>query len=231
MKLGDRLVDGEFLERPNRYLAKVRIGGQVFSAHVPDPGRLPGLMIPGRAVRLIHNPGPTRKTDYTLALVRHGSIWASVYPVFANRLVGDAIERRKINFLGGYKSFKAEAKKGHSRFDFYLEYEDAQAYVEVKSVSFVENGVGKFPDAPTERGRKHLQELIALHKEGFRAVVLFVSQRSDTEIITSNDEIDPQFGESLRAAHAAGVEIYGYNCQVTKSAVTLNRQVEVRLDI
>ena len=84
MKLGERIVDGIFLERPNRYLARVKIDGEEVKAHVPDPGRLPGLMIPGRQVRLVYNPGPKRKTDYSLVLVRHGSIWVSVYPVFAN---------------------------------------------------------------------------------------------------------------------------------------------------
>ena len=91
MKLGNRIVDGTFLERPNRYLAKVTIEGIEVSAHVPDPGRLPGLMIPGRKVRLVHSPGPKRKTDYTLVLVRHRSIWVSVFPVFANTLVKDAL--------------------------------------------------------------------------------------------------------------------------------------------
>ena len=99
MKLGDLIVDGIFLERPNRYLAKVTIDGEEVSAHVPDPGRLPGLMIPGRKVRLIHNPGPKRKTDYTLALVRHRSIWVSVYPVFANALVKEALEKRTLPFF------------------------------------------------------------------------------------------------------------------------------------
>ena len=84
MKLGERIVGGIFLERPNRYLARVEIDGEEVKAHVPDPGRLPGLMISGRRVRLVYNPGPKRKTDYSLVLVRHGSLWVSVYPVFAN---------------------------------------------------------------------------------------------------------------------------------------------------
>ena len=87
MKLGDRVVDGIFLERPNRYLARVEVDGQEIKAHLPDPGRLPGLMIPGRRVRLTYNPGPKRKTDYSLVLVRHGDIWVSVYPAFANKVV------------------------------------------------------------------------------------------------------------------------------------------------
>ena len=91
MRLGERIVDGIFLERPNRYLAQVEIDGRKLLAHVPDPGRLPGLMIPGRRVRLVHNPSPKRKTDYSLVLVRHGSIWVSVYPVFANKLVEQAL--------------------------------------------------------------------------------------------------------------------------------------------
>jgi sugar fermentation stimulation protein A len=229
MKLGERIADGIFLERPNRYLAKVTIDGVEVFAHVPDPGRLPGLMIPGRKVRLIHNPGPKRKTDYSLVLVCHGAIWVSVYPVFANALVKDALERRALPFLTGYETFASEVKMGKSRFDFQLKFGGGLAYVEVKSVSLVENAVGKFPDAPTERGVKHLQELIELRKQGFRSAVLFISQRSDTRSIVPNDEIDPKFGEWLRNAHQQGVELYGMNCKVTPSSVSLDKPVEIVL--
>jgi sugar fermentation stimulation protein A len=229
MKLGDRIVDGIFLERPNRYLAQVTIDGAEIFAHVPDPGRLPGLMIPGRKVRLIHNPGPKRKTDYTLALVRHGSIWVSIYPVFANALVKDALEKRALSFMSGYENFSSEVKNGKSRFDFMLEFANGPAFVEVKSVSLVENTVGKFPDAPTERGVKHLKELIELRKEGVRTAVLFVSQRSDTRTIVPNDDIDPEFGKWLRKAHQQGVELFGFNCKVTASSISLNQPVEVLL--
>ena len=229
MKLGRRVVDGIFLERPNRYLARVEVAGREVLAHVPDPGRLPGLMVPGRRARLIYNPGPKRKTDYTLALIRHGSIWVSVYPVFANKLVGEALAEKKLSFLSGYESFSAEVKAGESRIDFKLEYPGHSAFVEVKSVSHVENSVGKFPDAPTERGRKHLRELIALKKAGSRAIVLFISQRSDTKSVTSNDAIDPEFGEWLRKARQAGVELYACNCKVTASAISINREVAVVL--
>jgi len=229
MKLGQRVVDGIFLERPNRYLARVEVAGREVLAHVPDPGRLPGLMVPGRRARLIYNPGPKRKTDYTLALIRHGSIWVSVYPVFANKLVGEALAQNKLSFLSGYESFSAEVKAGESRIDFKLEYPGHSAFVEVKSVSHVENSVGKFPDAPTERGRKHLRELIALKKAGSRAIVLFISQRSDTKSVTSNDAIDPEFGEWLRKARQAGVELYACNCKVTASAISINREVAVVL--
>ena len=229
MKLGQRVVDGIFLERPNRYLARVEVAGREVLAHVPDPGRLPGLMVPGRRARLIYNPGPKRKTDYTLALIRHGSIWVSVYPVFANKLVGEALAEKKLSFLSGYENFSAEVKAGESRIDFKLEYPGHSAFVEVKSVSHVENSVGKFPDAPTERGRKHLRELIALKKAGSRAIVLFISQRSDTKSVTSNDAIDPEFGEWLRKARQAGVELYACNCKVTASAISINREVAVVL--
>jgi len=230
MKLGQTMVDGVFLERPNRYLATVNIAGRKVSAHVPDPGRLPGLMIPGRQVRLIHNPGPQRKTDYSLVLVKHGSIWVCVYPVFANTLVRDALERDALPPLSGFTSFAAEVKQGKSRFDFYLEYPKEEAFVEVKSVSYVDRKVGKFPDAPTERGRRHLMELIDLKKKGYRTAVVFVSPRSDTRSITSNDAVDPEFGECLRKASQAGVELYGYNCRVTASSVSLNRAVDVVLE-
>ena len=229
MKLGDRVVDGIFLERPNRYLARVEIDGQETKAHVPDPGRLPGLMIPGRRVRLIYNPGPKRKTDYSLVLVRHGTIWVSVYPVFANKVVEKELDEGNLSCLNGYKKFNREVKCGESRFDFQLEFLDVNAFVEVKSVSLVEEGVGKFPDSPTQRGVKHLKELIALREQGFRTVVLFVSQRSDARSIISNDQIDPLFGEWLRKAYLAGVELYAYNCSVTKNTVSIKNQIPVHI--
>ena len=229
MKLGDRVVDGIFIERPNRYLARVEIDGQEITAHVPDPGRLPGLMIPGRRVRLIYNPGPKRKTDYSLVLVRHGTIWVSVYPVFANKVVEKELAEGNLSCLNGYKKFNREVKCGESRFDFQLEFLDVKAFVEVKSVSLVEEGVGKFPDAPTQRGVKHLKELIALREQGFRTVVLFVSQRSDARSIISNDQIDPLFGEWLRKAHLANVELYAYNCRVTKNTVSIKNQISVNI--
>jgi sugar fermentation stimulation protein A len=227
MKLGKKMVDGKFLERPNRYLAHVIVDGKEVLAHVPDPGRLPGLMIPGRKVRLIYQPGPKRKTDYSLVLVKHGAIWVSVYPVFANSLVKQALTENALPMFAGYKDFSSEVKMGHSRFDFKLDYENVQAFVEVKSVSFVEDGSGKFPDAPTERGSRHLMELTELKHKGYRTAVLFVSQRSDTRWIMPNEDLDPKFGDCLRKAHQAGVELVGYNCKVTASTVSLQDQIEV----
>lgn len=221
------MVDGIFIERPNRYLAHVEVDGQQVSAHVPDPGRLPGLMIPQRRVRLIYNPGPQRKTDYTLVLVKHERIWVSVFPVFANRLVGDALANRALSGLSDYTDFSSEVKVGRSRLDFQLNFSDKPMWVEVKSVSLVEQTVGKFPDAQTERGRRHVDELIELKRKGNRTAVVFVSQRSDARTITSNDAIDPEFGKRLREAKQVGVELYGFNCKVTASAVTLNCPVEV----
>ena len=229
MRLGERIVDGIFLERPNRYLAQVEIDGRKLLAHVPDPGRLPGLMIPGRRVRLVHNPSPKRKTDYSLVLVRHGSIWVSVYPVFANKLVEQALADYALNELQGYSGFKREVRCGKSRFDFQVDFHEAPTFIEVKSVSFVAKKVGKFPDAPTERGVKHLKELIELRKKDCRTVVLFISPRSDTRLVTSNDEIDPRFGEWLRKAGKSGVELYAYNCRVTSTSVSLHRPVPVTI--
>jgi len=229
MKLGGRVVDGIFLERPNRYLARVEVDGQEIKAHVPDPGRLPGLMIPGRRVRLTFNPGPKRKTDYSLVLVRHGKLWVSVYPAFANKVVEKEFAKGGLSCLNGFESFNREVKCGESRFDFQLKFLDVKAFVEVKSVSLVEGGVGKFPDAPTQRGVKHLKKLIALRRKGYRAAVLFISQRSDAQSIISNDQIDPVFGECLRKAHLASVELYAYNCSVTKNTVSIKNQIPLNI--
>jgi sugar fermentation stimulation protein A len=229
LRFGEKIVDGIFLERPNRYLARVEIEGNEVLAHVPDPGRLPGLMLAGRKVRLVHQPSPKRKTDYTLVLVRHGSIWVSVFPVFANALVQDALMQRTLPFLQGYSDFASEVKVRNSRFDFRLGFPVNPAYVEVKSVSLVEQGQGRFPDAPTERGVKHVKELMEFSTKGYRTAVVFISQRSDTQSITCNDDIDPVFGEWLRKASGEGVELYGMNCKVTPNTISLDEVVEVVL--
>ena len=229
MKFGEKIVEGIFLERPNRYLARVEVDGKEVLAHVPDPGRLPGLLLANRKVRLIHQPSEKRKTDYTLTLVRHGSIWVSVFPVFANSLISNALIEKTLPFLDGYSSFKSEVKAGNSRFDFHLSFSKKEAYVEVKSVSFVEDGIGKFPDAPTKRGIKHVQELLEFSEKGYRTAVLFISQRQDTQSITCNDKIDPVFGKWLRKAENKGVELYGMNCKVTPTTISLNKEVEVIL--
>ena len=229
LRFGKNIVAGIFLERPNRYLARVEVDGKEVLAHVPDPGRLTGLMAVGRKVRLVYQPAEKRKTDYTLVLVRHGSIWVSVFPVFANALIQGALMERALPFLQDYSDFASEVKVGNSRFDFRLGYSSNPAYVEVKSVSRVEKGQGRFPDAPTERGVKHVKELIELRGKGYRAAVVFVSQRSDTLSITCNDSIDPIFGKWLRKARAEGVELYGLNCKVTPTTISLNKVVEVVL--
>ena len=229
MKFGEKIVEGMFLERPNRYLARVEIDGKETLAHVPDPGRLPGLLLENRKIMLIYQPSEKRKTDYTLVLVKHGSTWVSVFPAFANSLVSNALIRETLPFLNGYSSFKSEVKAGNSRFDFYLNFSKKEAYVEVKSVSLVEDGIGKFPDAPTKRGIKHVQELIEFSEKGYRAAVLFISQRQDTQSITCNDKIDPVFGKWLRKAENKGVELYGMNCKVTPTTISLNKEVEVIL--
>jgi sugar fermentation stimulation protein A len=229
LRFGEKIVEGVFLERPNRYLARVEIAGNEVLAHIPDPGRLPGLMLAGRKVRLVHQPGPKRKTDYTLVLVRHDSIWVSAFPVFANALIQEALMNRTLPFLQGYSDFASEVKVGNSRFDFRLRFTVNPAYVEVKSVSLVEDGQGRFPDAPTERGVKHIKELTELCSKGYRAAVVFVSQRSDTRSITCNDDIDPVFGQWLRKASGEGVELYGMNCKVTPNTISLNNAVEVVL--
>ena len=229
MKFGEKIVEGMFLERPNRYLARVEIDCKETLAHVPDPGRLPGLLLENRKIMLVYQPSEKRKTDYTLVLVKHGSTWVSVFPAFANSLVSNALIEETLPFLNGYSSFKSEVKAGNSRFDFHLNFSKKEAYVEVKSVSLVEDGIGKFPDAPTKRGIKHVQELIEFSEKGYRAAVLFISQRQDTQSITCNDTIDPVFGKWLRKAKNKGVELYGMNCKVTPTTISLNKVIEVIL--
>ncbi|MBI5831340.1 MAG: DNA/RNA nuclease SfsA [Armatimonadetes bacterium] len=227
---GEGVVEGRLLERPNRYLARVDIDGREQFAHVPNPGRMTELMIAGRTVHLRPATNPDRKTAWDLLGVLHETE-AGVVPVcIDNRLGGKlaraALEQRSIPELGAYDAVRPEVRWGASRLDFRLEAEPA-VWVEVKSCTLVDDGHGRFPDAPTVRGRRHLGELTALVGEGQRAAALFVVQRDDVRSVGPNDGTDPDFGEALRAAEAAGVMLLAVRCGWSVAGLQLRGAIPV----
>ena len=198
---------------PNRSIVEAVLGeGTVVQAHLADPGRLRELLVPGASLRLRPaRPGPTRRTAYTVELVRATAAprpWVSLLTTRANTLARGLLERGAVRGLGNGWHVRPEVRHGASRFDFLLSRDEEHLLVEVKSVTLVEpGGRGLFPDAPTSRGARHLEELAEHVRAGKRALVLFVAQRADARSVQPHTSLDPRFAAALRDARAAGVMI------------------------
>lgn len=225
MRFSPPLIEATFLSRPNRFVARVRVGGREVLAHVHDPGRLTELLKPGARLLLQRAQG-ARKTAYDVVLVQSGRLWTAIYSTLANRLVHDALRAGTLPELGRYEGFQSEVTHGDSRFDFRLEARKP-LWVEVKSASLVAGRTALFPDAPTIRGRRHLDHLAHLARAGQRAAVLFVVVRSGVDRVKPNDDTDPAFGTALRRAAACGVGLLARSCRVGPSGIALGKQIRV----
>lgn len=226
------LREARFVERPNRFLVRVELPAEgIVSAHLPDPGRLSELLLPGRRLWLRPASGPGRKTSWTAVLAQtpDGTGLVSVDTTLPNRLVGRALEAGVLPELGAWEEARGEVPMGGSRFDFLLRGDGRRKLVEVKSVTLVEAGVGLFPDAITARGARHVAELAELSQsdEDLDAAVLFVLQRDDGRRIQAARSIDPDFADALEVAHRAGVAVLGRRCRVAPDRVTLAGPVPV----
>lgn len=232
--IGGPLTKARFLHRPNRFLLQVRLEdtGLPVDAHMADPGRLKELLLPGRRLWLRPASKPERKTRWSAVLVESpdGIGLISLDTTLPNRLIAEALRERGISELSDWELVRAEVKMGRSRFDFLLSRGGSERMVlEVKSVTLVEEGVGLFPDAVTERGTRHVRELAEIAaRPGWKAGVLFVLQRPDAEEIRAARNIDPKFSDALSEAEDAGVKILGRRCRVREDRVELGRAVPVR---
>jgi sugar fermentation stimulation protein A len=224
------LLEGVFLERMNRFVGMVDVGGQSGPAHIPCSGRLRELLFPGSTIYVTPMPAGKR-TQYRIHLARCGETLVSVDSLLPNRLMYHALTQQALPQFEQYREIKREVGWGESRFDLCLKVDEGICFIEVKSVTLVEDGRAKFPDAPSERGRKHLQELTRAVTLGFRAAVIFVVQRDDARIFSPNPDTDPLFARALGRAASAGVEIYALACTVTKEAVGLHEYLPVALPL
>jgi sugar fermentation stimulation protein A len=229
VRLEGTLVAATFIQRDNRFRATVEVGGQSVWVHVPNSGRLEELFVPGRPVLLRKADLPHRKTKYDLALVKLGQGLVSVDARLPNKLVHEALAAGRMSEFTGYTTIRPEVAYGASRLDFLLEDDEQRCFIEVKSVTLVREGVALFPDAPTQRGQRHVGELAQAVRKGQRAAVVFVVQREDAVIFAPNDEADPVFGQTLRQAARAGVEVYAYLCRVRRDEVALDGSIPVVL--
>ena len=205
-------VKGIFKTRPNRFIAEVEVDGKLEIAHVPNTGRCRELLVDDAVVWLNPSDNPNRKTRFSLHFVENKGALVSLYSQQANSIVYDAIVDGKIKELSGYSIHQREKTVDNSRIDIYLANENEECYVEVKGVTLIIDGEARFPDAPTERGAKHLKELIKLKKEGIRCCVFFLIQHPAGKFFRPNWENDSNFSQTLNDAYDAGVEILVYRC-------------------
>ena len=205
-------VKGIFKNRPNRFIAEVEVEGKLEIAHVPNTGRCKELLVDNAVVWLKPSDNPNRKTKFSLHFVENKGVLVSLYSQQANSIAYDAIINGKIKELSFYDFHQREKTVDNSRIDIYLANENEECYVEVKGVTLIVDGEARFPDAPTERGAKHLKELMKLKKEGNRCCVFFLIQHPLGKFFRPNWENDPVFSQTLNDAYEAGVEILVYRC-------------------
>ena len=220
------MVPGTFLSRPNRFIAHVKIHGQEEICHVKNTGRCRELLPPGAQVWCQQADNPARKTRFDLITVLKGDRLINMDSQAPNAAVREWLLG---GGLGEITDLKPETVHGDSRFDFSFNLEGKHCFLEVKGVTLEENGICAFPDAPTQRGARHLRGLIQAVHEGYGAYVLFVIQMDRVLYLHPNDKTDPEFGKALREAAAAGVRVLAVDCSVTPDTITIGKAVEVRL--
>ena len=221
-----QMMPGRFLARPNRFIAHVEIGGQTEIVHVKNTGRCRELLPVGAEVWCEKSSNPNRKTKFDLITVRKGHRLINMDSQAPNTAAGEWL---RSGGLGQIENLKAEAFHGDSRFDFSFTKEGKTCFLEVKGVTLETDGVCAFPDAPTQRGAKHLKGLTQLAREGYGAYVLFVIQMADVKYLHPNDATDPAFGAALREAAANGVQVLAMDCAVTEDSMALRLPVLVKL--
>ena len=220
------MVPGIFLARPNRFVAHVEIDEAEQVVHVKNTGRCRELLPVGAKVWCLESDNPNRKTKYDLITVQKGERLINMDSQAPNVAAGEWL---RAGGLGSVENIKAEAYEGDSRFDFSFTKDGRKCFLEVKGVTLENDGVCAFPDAPTERGAKHLRGLTKLAQEGFGAYVLFVIQMSDVKYLHPNDATDPVFSAALREAAKCGVQILAMDCAVTEDSMNIRLPVLVKL--
>lgn len=234
MPIAGPLQPATFLDRPNRFVVRARteLDHAEIEAHLPDPGRLVDLLVPGARIWLRPESGAGRRTRHSAVLVAAptGAL-VSLDTLLPNRLIGEALRHGAMEELAGFDLEAAEVPWGRSRLDFGLrDLAGNRVLAEVKGVSWAQAGVGRFPDAPTDRGVRHLEHLIEVAaRPGLGAALILVAQRSDVEAIEAAPEIDPAFAAALTRAAESGVRIIGRRCQLTLEEMMLGIPVPVRV--
>lgn len=220
------VVEGIFLHRPNRFIAHVLVHGVEEVVHVKNTGRCKELLLPGAPVYLARSENPARKTKYDLIAVQKDSRLINMDSQAPNHVFAEWARSGGIPDLA---LLRPETTWGSSRFDFYWETPEKKGFVEVKGVTLERGGAAYFPDAPTQRGVKHLNELTAARAQGFETAVCFVVQMKPISFLSPNDVTHPAFGDALRRAHAAGVNVLAFDCLVAPDSLSIDSPIPVKL--
>lgn len=223
----DNIHEAIFLDRPNRFIAHILLDGQKQVCHVKNTGRCKELLLPGAEIFVQHSANPARKTAYDLIAVRKGDRLINMDAVAPNKVFGEWLSAGGPGYVP--ELIRPECIHGESRFDFYFEHGGRKAFAEVKGVTLEENGVVRFPDAPTERGVKHLHGLIRCVQEGFEAYAVFIIQMKGVKYFEPNRATHPEFAEALIQAARAGVKFIALDCDVEKDSLRAGDQVEIHL--
>lgn len=219
-----KTVKATFIERPNRFVAKVNLNGEDIYCHVKNTGRCKELLVPGAAVWLEDSENPKRKYRYSLVTVQKGDRLVNMDSQAPNKAVYEWLKNGGL--FDNITLLKSEKVYGSSRFDFYCEYENRKAFIEVKGVTLENGGIVSFPDAPTERGARHVNELIKCMKDGYEAYIIFVIQMKDVLYFTPNEDHDPVFASALRKAEREGVNVIAVDCFVSDSEMTVRGTIQ-----
>ena len=222
------IIEGIFINRPNRFIAICEIGGIKEVCHVKNTGRCRELLIPGATVFLEKSENPERKTKYDLVAVLKGDKLFNIDSQAPNKVFYEWLKNGGL--FDEASLIKPEYKYKNSRFDFYVEYEDKKAFIEVKGVTLEDNGVLLFPDAPTLRGEKHIKELISALDEGYEAYIVFIIQTEEAKYFTPNKKTHPSFAEALKTAEEKGVRIVCLNCHTKADSLKIKDYIPLKLD-
>lgn len=230
MNYNKNIIEAKFLKRPNRFQGYVLLNDEEIMVHVPNTGRCKELLIPGCTVLLREENNPKRKTKYSLVSVYKDKELINIDSQAPNKIVEEALLKGNIPELKKYDIVLREKTFGNSRFDFKLENSKGEEYyLEVKGVTLEDNGWARFPDAPTERGKKHILELIDVKSSGRGAGIIFLIQIKNVDKFSPNTETDPKFSEALILAKSLGVDIFAYNCNVGNEEIKLLDPVKIIL--
>ena len=228
----ENIVKGKFLERPNRFIAHCEVNGKKEVVHVKNTGKCKELLVPGTTVFLEEHNNPNRKTKFSLISVIKNNRIINMDSQVPNKVVYEALVNSVIKLPGldeEIVNIRCEKTYKSSRFDVYIETENKKAFVEVKGVTLEEEDVVLFPDAKTERGVKHVLELVEASKDGYLAYIVFVVQMSDVKYFTPNIERHKEFGEALSYAKSQGVNILAYECNIDETSLVATKEVLVKL--
>ncbi len=221
------IVEGIFVNRPNRFIANVLIDGNLEKAHVKNTGRCKEILKEGIKVYLEKSNNPNRKTKYSLISAHKGNLLINIDSQVPNNVVANAISSNQVRELQNVDFLKREVSYGNSRFDIYYEKGDDKGFVEVKGVTLEVDGLSMFPDAPTKRGTKHVLELIKTVKEGYKSYIFFLIQIEGIGFFTPNEIMDKDFTKALLLAKKEGVNMLAYNSIITPNQISLGEKVRI----